>query len=39
MPHTEMADHFLESVQHETHENIGFVFIGQKIRGSDAKMP
>ena len=39
MPRTEMADHFLESVQHETHENIGFVLVGQKIRGSDAKMP
>ena len=32
MPHTEMADH-------ETHKNISFVFLGQKVRGSDAKMP
>ena len=39
MPRTEMADHFLESAQHEKHENIGFVFLGLKIRGSDAKMP
>ena len=39
MPRTEMADHFLESAQHETHKNIGFVFLGQKQRGSDAKMP
>ena len=38
MPRTEMADHFLESAQHETQENIGFVFLGQKIRGSDAKI-
>ena len=36
-PHTEMAYHFLEIAQHETHENIGFVFLGQKIKGSDAK--
>ena len=33
MPRTEMADHFLESVQHETHENVGLVFVGHKIRG------
>ena len=39
MPRTEIADHFSESTQHETHENIGFVFLRQKIRGSDAKMP
>ena len=39
MPRTEKADHFLESAQHETHINIGFVFLGQKIRGSDTKMP
>ena len=39
MPHTEMANHLLESAQPETHENIGFVFLGQKIRGSNVKMP
>ena len=39
MPRTEMADHFLESGQHETPENIGFIFLGQQVRGSDAKMP
>ena len=39
MPRTEMADHFLESAQHETHENVGLASLGQKIRGSDAKMP
>ena len=30
MPRTEMADHFLESVQHKTHENVGLVFVGKK---------
>ena len=30
MPRTEMADHFLESLQHETYENIGLVSLGQK---------
>ena len=39
MSRTEMADHFLESAQHETDKNIGFVFLRQKIRGSHAKMP
>ena len=39
MPRTEMADHFLESAQHETHKNIGLVFLGQKIRRSGAKVP
>ena len=39
MPRTEMADQFLDSVQHITHENIGLVIVGQTIRGSDAKMP
>ena len=38
MPCTETADHFLESVQHETQENKGFVLLRQKIRGSDAKI-
>ena len=33
MPRTEMADHFLESLQHETCENIGYVSLGQKISG------
>ena len=32
-PRTEMADHFLESVAHETYENTGLVFLGHKIRG------
>ena len=33
MLHTEMADHFLDSLPHETHKNIGLVFERQKIRG------
>ena len=39
MLHTEMADQFLDSVQHGTHENIGLVFVGQKIRGYETKIP
>ena len=39
MPRVEMADHFFESAHHEIHKNIGFVFLGEKIRGSDAKTP
>ena len=33
MPLTEMADHFLENLQHETYKNIGLVSLGQKING------
>ena len=33
MPRTEIADHFLESLQHKTYKNIGLVSLGQKISG------
>ena len=39
MPDTEMADHFLESVEHKKHEKVGLVFLGQTIRGSKAEIP
>ena len=38
MPCTEMADHFLENLQHETYENKGLVSLEQKVHGYDAKM-
>ena len=31
-PPTEMADHFLETVDHKKHENTSLAFLGQKIR-------
>ena len=33
MPRTEMADHFLENLQHELYGNIGLVALGQKLSG------
>ena len=35
---TEMADHFLESVDHKKNENTRLVFPGQKIRGYELKI-
>ena len=33
MPRTEMADHFLESLQAETYENVGLLSLEQKMSG------
>ena len=38
MPHTEMVDHFLESVQQEKSKNIGLVFQEKKTRGYEVKI-